>query len=91
MWHIPCCTVSAGGKKIRKAFNERTEEVDERAGGDVVFVVVGILDDQADENGGHGTGEAEGLGDVARGGDRGMVYDLEVGVKVGLDGCVEYR
>lgn len=78
-------------QEIRKAFIRRTDEVNERAGGDVVFVVVGILDDQADENGGHGTGEGEGLGDVARGGDRGVVYHLEVGVKVGLNGCVEDR
>ena len=77
--------------KIRKICNGRTEEVDERACGDVVFVAVGVLDDQADANGGHGTGEAEGLSDVARGGDRGVVYDLEVRVEVGLDGCVEDR
>ena len=75
----------------RKVFDKRTEEIDESAGGDVVFVAVGVLNDQADKNGGHGTGEGEGLGDVAGGSDRGVVYDLEIRVKVGLDGCVEDR
>ena len=51
--------------------------------------MVGVLDDQADENGGHGTRKAEGLSDVAGRCNRGVVYDLEIRVEVGLDGCVE--
>ena len=77
--------------KIKKVFNGRTEEVDERASGNVVFVTVGVLDDQADDNGGYGTSEGEGLGNVAGGGDRCVVYDLEIRVEVRLDGCIEDR
>ena len=86
-----CPVIAVGRENKESFFKGRTEEVDDRASGDIVFVAVGVLDDQTDENGGHGTGEGEGLGDVARGGDRGVVYDLEIRVEVWLDGCVEDR
>ena len=85
------CPVNGVGREDKESFKGRTEEVDDRAGGDVIFVAVGILDDQADENGSHGAGEGEGLSDVARSGDRGVVHDLEIRVEVWLDGCIEDR
>ena len=65
------------------------EEVDAGADGDVVFVVVGVFDDEGDADGGDGGGEGEGLGDVAGCGYGVGLYDLEVGGEVGVDGGVE--
>ena len=65
------------------------DEVDTGAEDDEVFVMVGVFDDEADDDGGYGGGEGESLGYVSGCGDRGAVHDLEIGVEVGLDGGVE--
>lgn len=65
------------------------EEVDAGARGDEVFVVAGVLDEDADGHGGDGGGEGEGLGHVAAGGDGEVLDDEEVAEEVGLDGEVE--
>ena len=65
------------------------EEVDAGAEGDVVFVVVGVFDEEGDADGGDGGGEGEGLGDVAGGGYGVGLHDLQVGGEVGVDGGVE--
>ena len=66
-----------------------SQEINGSTSSDEILVAVGVFDQQTDNDGRDCRGEAKGLGDVTSSGDGVVLHNLEIRVKVRLDGRVK--